>query len=140
MTYTKTSIRRLLCGLIAPCFLLGAGASATAQETYPTKPITFVVGFAPGTSTDIVARIVAEGLTQKLSQPVIVENRPGANGMRAAKGVAEATPDGYTILASNTSGMTLNPLVYKDVGYSPLEDYAPIGTIVSTAALLITNP
>lgn len=71
---------------------------------------------------------------------MVVENIPGANGVRGARTVADAAPDGYTILVTNTSAMTLNPLIYKDIGYDPLKDYTPIGTAVATAALLLVNP
>ncbi len=116
-----------------------ASASATAQ-TYPSQPIRFIVGFSPGSSTDLVARYLAEDLRQRLGQPVVVENRAGANGSIAATTVARAAPDGYTILISNASTMTTNHLLYKDMKYDPLVDLTPVALVVSAPFILAVNP
>lgn len=119
---------------------LGAPAQAAPADNYPQGPIRFVVGFSAGSTIDLVARMVGEALGQSLKQPVVVENRTGANGMLAARTVAQATPDGYTILISNSSSITVNPLLYKDLQYDPLKDFAPVTTVVSVPFVLTVNP
>src|SRR5215471_14227417 len=96
--------------------LAAAGADA---QSYPTKPVKLVVGFAPGGTVDVVARIIGESLGSKLGKPFVVENKSGANGMLAATMVAQSDPDGYTIFVSNSSTITLNPTLFKDIKYSP---------------------
>lgn len=118
--------------------LAGALAPARAQD-YPTKPVRFLVGFPPGSTTDLVARIVAEGVKKRFGQPFVVENRPGANGMLAAEAVARAEPDGHTILVANTSSITVNPLLYKDLRYDVARDFAPITTVVALPMILMVN-
>ncbi|MCX7363529.1 MAG: tripartite tricarboxylate transporter substrate binding protein [Alphaproteobacteria bacterium] len=125
--------------LLLSAALAGLAFPATAQ-TYPSQPIKFVVGFAPGSSTDLVARYVAEDLRQRLGQPVIVENRAGANGSIAAGMVARAAPDGYTLLVSNASTMTTNHLLYKDITYDPLVSLVPVALVVSAPFILAINP
>ncbi|MFT3800945.1 MAG: tripartite tricarboxylate transporter substrate binding protein [Burkholderiaceae bacterium] len=134
------SIARIL---VAIGLLLGATPACPGQDAaatgYPDRPVRLVVGFPPGTSTDIVARTVAEALRKRFEQPFVVENRPGANGMLAAEQVARAAPDGYTVLFTNTSAITLNPLVYKDIRYDVNKDFAPVTTVISVPALLLVS-
>ena len=118
---------------------LAMGQFASAAD-YPSEPIKIIVGFSAGSSIDTVARIISENLTKSLGQPVIVENRTGANGMLAATAVAQAEPDGYTVLFSNSSSITVNPTLFKDIQYQPLEDFAPITKVVATPFILVTNP
>lgn len=115
--------RRTLGAAIASLCLLGAGA-ATAQH-FPSKPVTIVVPYQAGGSLDAIARAVANRLTKTWGQPVVVENRPGANGMIATQSVIKATPDGHTILYHIT-GIIQNPLLYKSASYNPLVDIAPV--------------
>jgi len=130
--------RRLLpAGLLVALLLLGIG-SAGAQS-YPSRPIRFIVGFSAGGITDIVARIIADHVRNKLGQSVIVENRTGANGMVAATEVARAAPDGYTVLISNSSTLTLNPLLYKKSQYET-SDFFPVSLMVSYPFILAINP
>ncbi len=124
----------LLLGLAAS---LGI-ASASAQD-YPTKPVKLIVGFAPGGTVDVVARIIGESLSRKLGKPFIVENRTGANGMIAATAVAQSDPDGYTIFVSNSSTITLNPTLFKDIKYDPARDFAPVSTAVSVPLILAVS-
>lgn len=107
---------------------------------YPTAPVKLVVGFSPGSTIDTVARIVAEALSSRMGQSFVVENKTGANGMIAARAVAQAKPDGYTLLVSNSSSITVNPLLYKDLQYDPLKDFAPVTTVVSVPFILTVNP
>src|SRR5688572_2307866 len=104
--------RRALCLAAALCATVGTGMAQAQAQAFPAKPIRFVVGFSPGSSIDTVARIVADHLKTKLGQPVTVDNRTGANGMLAAAELARAPADGYTVLVSNSSTITVNPLLY----------------------------
>jgi tripartite-type tricarboxylate transporter receptor subunit TctC len=118
-----------------------AAAGPAQAQAYPSKPIRFVVGFSPGSSIDSVARIVAEHLKTKLGQPVTVDNRTGANGMLAASELARAQPDGYTVLMSNSSTITVNPLLYgKKMQYDVARDLAPVSLVVSVPFILTVNP
>lgn len=115
-------------------------APAAANAAYPDAPVKFIVGFTAGSTIDLVARIVGDALTSRTGQPVVVENKTGANGMIAARAVAQADPDGYTILVSNSSSITVNPLLYADLGYQPLKDFEPVTTVVEVPFVLTINP
>jgi tripartite-type tricarboxylate transporter receptor subunit TctC len=133
-------ISRQLGALLLALTAMGGVANA---EGYPTKAVKLVVGFAPGGTIDVVARIVADKLGSKLGKPFVVENRSGANGILAATAVAQSDPDGYTIFVSNSSTITLNPTLFKDIKYSPERDFAPITTVISVPLILAvdtTNP
>lgn len=131
-------VRLLKNSLCAIALLAGAGAALA--QAYPSKPLRFVVGFAPGSSIDSVARILADHLRNKLGQPVVVENKTGANGMNAANELARAQPDGYTVLISNSSSITVNPLVYKKITYDVEKQFAPVALSVSVPFILTINP
>ncbi|MFM9972418.1 MAG: Bug family tripartite tricarboxylate transporter substrate binding protein [Burkholderiales bacterium] len=108
----------------AALFALACG-TAFAQS-YPVRPVKFVVPFAPGVSPDVSARIVADHLPKALGQAVVIENMPGANGFIAAQSVARATPDGYTALVAPTTVMVNNLLMFKNLPYDPVKDFVPI--------------
>jgi tripartite-type tricarboxylate transporter receptor subunit TctC len=127
----KARLGALLVGLSA---MLGV-ASADAQS-YPTKAVKLVVGFAPGGTVDVVARIIGESLGTKLGKPFVIENRTGANGMLAAQMLTQSEPDGHTIFVSNSSTITLNPTLFKDIKYNPERDFAPVATVVSVPLIL----
>ena len=115
-------------------------AMAPAHATdYPTKPITIMVGFPPGTSTDSIARIIGEQFSKDWGQPVIVDNKPGVGGSLAVAQVAKAAPDGYTLVLSATAPMNINPHVYKKLNYDPLTDFEAIGQSTWLPYLLVTN-
>lgn len=130
-------------GRILAALLLGLAGSFSAvpagAEDYPTKPVKLIVGFAPGGTVDVVARIIGESLSRKLGKPFVVENRTGANGMIAATAVAQSDPDGYTIFVSNSSTITLNPTLFKDIKYVPSRDFAPVSTAVSVPLILAVS-
>lgn len=130
--------RRWLAGLSA-LPLAGTLSSARAQA-YPNKQIRFVVGFPAGSTTDIIARILAEQVRNKLGQPAVVENRAGANGVLGVSEAARAAPDGYTVLVTNSSSITINPQVYKKIPYLPERDFTPLIMAVSAPFLLTVNP
>jgi tripartite-type tricarboxylate transporter receptor subunit TctC len=125
--------------VLAAIVAVGLAAPAMAQ-TYPSKPIRLVVGFAPGGPADVMARLISQHLSHVLGQSVVVDNRPGAGGTIAAKIVAESDPDGHTLLLGNTSTLVISPLIYKNIGYDPAKAFSPIAWLGATSNLLIANP
>ena len=119
---------------------LFAGLSTASAQTYPTKPIRLVVGFAPGGAADIISRAMSEPLTRALGQGIIVDNKPGAGSSLAAEFVARAAPDGYTIMIASQSGMIVNPLVNKSVAYDAQRDFAAITQVTSSPLVVAVNP
>jgi tripartite-type tricarboxylate transporter receptor subunit TctC len=129
--------RTVLLGLAA--ITAASTLPALAADEYPSRPIKIVVPYAPGGSTDVVARLLADKLAISLKQAVVVENKPGANGMIGADMVARAAPDGYTLLFMAGSVLGLTPLLYK-VNYDPVKSFAPISMVASWSLLLVANP
>jgi tripartite-type tricarboxylate transporter receptor subunit TctC len=125
-------MRRLILGLCALVLLIGPACA----ETYPARPIRLIVGYSPGGGNDLIARIVAAKLQEKLGQPVIVDNRPGAQSIVAAEAVAKAPSDGYTLLVAPSGPMTINPAVYAKLSYSPERDFSPISLLAEFPLLL----
>jgi tripartite-type tricarboxylate transporter receptor subunit TctC len=122
--------------------LASAGPAAiTKADTWPTRPIKFVVPFGPGIGIDIMARTVGERLTRKLGQPVIVENIPGAGNILGAKAVARAAPDGYTFLFSGPSPVVTNIFLFKTLPYDPYRDFTTVAMVVDRGPFVISvNP
>jgi tripartite-type tricarboxylate transporter receptor subunit TctC len=131
------SIRKSL--FIAVAGLAAAFTSVQAQD-FPTRPITLVIPFAPGGSTTIVGRGVAEKMSTLLGEKIIVDNRPGAGGTVGTRAVAKSEPDGYTLLLGYTGTLAIGPSLYKNVGYDPRKDFAPIGMIGNAPNSLVVNP
>jgi tripartite-type tricarboxylate transporter receptor subunit TctC len=133
--------RRMLWGaLVALMFVALAPHDASAQA-YPTRPIKMILPFPPGGPTDATARMVADPLSAMLGQPVVVENRPGgAGGTVGAKAVAIAEADGYTLLYSAPGPLVTSPAIYKNVGYDPVRNLAPIATVMSSPQMLVVHP
>ena len=125
----------VIAGVCASCL-----TSRAEAQKYPTHPVKIMVGFSAGGPVDVVARIIGNRLGAKLGQPFVIENRAGANGMIAAEAVARADADGHTILASNSSAITLNPTLFKDARYDVQRDFAPLTTVVSAPLILVVNP
>src|SRR5205823_15067882 len=113
---------------------------ADAQESYPAKPIRLMVSFAAGGPTDTVARIMAAKMTELLGQTILVENRTGAGGNIGADVVAKAAPDGYTLLMATVSTHAINPGLYKNMPYDPVQDFAPVGQVGVTPCVLAVHP
>ena len=113
---------------------------ALAQAAWPTKPMTFVVPQNPGGANDVIARAVAQGLENSLGQPVIVENRPGANGNLGTAQVARSAADGYTFLVTAQSAHTINPALYSRTGFDAIADFAPVMQLAVAPYLLVVNP
>jgi len=119
--------------------LLLCAGQAIAQS-YPSKPIRLVVGFAPGGAADTVARAFQEPLTRALGQSIVVDNRPGAGSSIAAEHVAKSAPDGYTMLIASPSSILVNPLISPKAGFQPLKDLTPISKVSSSPLILAVNP
>ena len=114
--------------------------SVQAQADYPNKPIRLIIGFPPGGSTDIVGRIVAQKLGERLGQTIVVENRPGAGGTIGAELAAKAAPDGYTLTIGTTSTHAVAAGAYSKLPYDPVKGFAPISLVATTPYLLVVNP
>ncbi|WP_158291850.1 Bug family tripartite tricarboxylate transporter substrate binding protein [Paracraurococcus ruber] len=123
----------------ALCLLLGQAAGALAADPWPARPVRIVVVFPPGGSSDIVARVLAEALTPKLGQRVVVDNRPGAGGTLAAAHVAQQPADGYTLLLSNTAPIVTSPPLYSKPGYDPQASFTHVSYIGATYMVVVTN-
>jgi|HigsolmetaAR203D_1030402.scaffolds.fasta_scaffold00008_92 Uncharacterized protein conserved in bacteria len=129
-------------GLIASLVLavtLAAPGSAGAQQDYPNKPITLVVPFPPGGTSDVVGRIFAEALSREIGQQVIVDNRGGAGGTIGSRYVASAAPDGYTLLLATSSTNGTNSAVYKNLPYDPVKDFTPVTQIIRVPGVIATT-
>lgn len=112
---------------------------APAQGAWPASPVKIVIGFGPGSGTDIIARLMAEELRQALGQPFVVENRPGASAQIAASAVAKAPPDGYTLMLTSNTTHSVNPHLVKKLPYDPIADFTPIGGIAYFPFILAVN-
>jgi tripartite-type tricarboxylate transporter receptor subunit TctC len=123
--------------LLASALALAAG-SAFAQ--YPTKPVRIIVPYPPGGTTDILARLVAKGLTDKFGQTFVVENRPGASGAIGSQAVAKSPPDGYTLVMGTISSHGINSALYKSLPYDAIKDFAPVTNVASTPNVIAVNP
>jgi tripartite-type tricarboxylate transporter receptor subunit TctC len=119
--------------------MCAAAASALAQS-YPSKPIRLVVGFPPGGGNDIIARMVGAKMQESWGQPVVIDNKPGANSIIATEFVAKSASDGYTLLVNATGGMSVNPVLYTTLPYDPLKDFVPISMVGSFPLVLAVNP
>ncbi len=128
-----------LLGLLWLCAGVAAASAAQAQN-YPIRPIRIIAQFQPGTSTDILARVIGGKLTEAWGQQVVVDNRPGAGGVVGTELGAKAAPDGYTLTMAVSSGFGINPSLYSKLPYDVLRDFAPITNIALTPQTLVTNP
>jgi tripartite-type tricarboxylate transporter receptor subunit TctC len=118
----------LLCGL------------ALAQEPFPSRPIRLVVSFPPGGGADLTARTVGQKMGDLLGQPLVVENRPGANGLVGCEAVAKSAPDGYTLLETDRGALGINPSLYRAIPYDPLRDFEYLGIVTSAPYVLVVDP
>ena len=132
-------VGRLLAGVLS-AIVVSSLAAVPAAAGFPEKPITLVIGFAPGGPSDVMARILTKRMEEILKQPVVVEHRAGAGGGIAATAVARATPDGYTILLATGSSLAINVSLYKNLGYDPEKDFEPISLIGTQTNLLYVHP
>ena len=112
----------------------------SAAEQFPTRPIRVIVPYAPGGNVDISARIIAPPLGEALGQTIVVDNRPGAGGNLGASLVAKATPDGYTLLVGSSGPLSVNPVIFKNLPYDTLKDFAPISTVQAVSLVVLAGP
>jgi hypothetical protein len=135
------------CSAAAACFprrpRSPSPPAAQAQQAYPNRPIRLLIGFAPGGSTDVVARVMSGKLQSLLGQSIVIENRPGAGGNIATEQVSRATPDGYVLLLGTIGALAINPTLYRDLSFDPLRDLTPIsriGTVLNVLAVPVDRP
>ncbi len=126
-------------------FMLAAGAvtlvpGTVAAQAYPTKQVRVIVPFPPGGGVDFIGRIMAKGLSEKLGQQVVVDNRPGANAILGLELLKNSPPDGYTIAAASAGPLTVNPHIYKKLAYDTLRDFTPISNMVNFPLMLVAHP
>jgi tripartite-type tricarboxylate transporter receptor subunit TctC len=138
-TQREFKIIRALLAAVLCAWMLHGPAPANAQ-TYPTRPIKVVVPFPPGGPTDGMARIISEQLGAVLGQPIVIENRAGAGGGVGGKFVAEADPDGYTVLMTPGGALTTGPAVNPNIGYDPAKVFASVGELIETPTIISVNP
>ncbi len=136
-----TSFHMILARSIAiAAVALAALCASAAAQTWPDHPIRLVVPAGPGGPTDVLARLIADGLSHALPQPVIIDNRAGAGGAIGARAVAAAPPDGYTLMLGNTATLANIPAVSKNAGYDPIRDFAPVAKLTDSYQLLVVAP
>jgi tripartite-type tricarboxylate transporter receptor subunit TctC len=133
-------------GWRAPLFVMVAmfafcgNCGAACAQSYPNRTITLIIPFPPGGSTSIVGRVIADKMSQLLGQSIVVDNRGGAGGTVGTKAAAKSEPDGYTLLLGYTGTLAIGPSLYRNVGYDPRKDFAPIGMIGSAPSSLVVHP
>jgi tripartite-type tricarboxylate transporter receptor subunit TctC len=133
------SIRRPSMAMLAAAALAQFATCATAQTSYPAKPVRLLVGFVPGGFTDTSARIVGQKLGETLGQQIIIENRPGANGLIAGDLTAKSAPDGYTLFMTSP-GLTTNPILYTRLRHDPVADFTAISLVAEIPNVLVVHP
>ena len=119
---------------------IGLSAGPAHAQTYPTKPVTIVVTLAAGGAADVIARALAQRLTEEWGQPVVVENKGGANNQVGTTAVARSAPDGYTLLLTPEHTFTVNPYLYRKLSYDPAKDFIPVTGLVSISQVLVVHP
>ena len=122
------------------CLLLAAAMAVPSFAAWPEKPIKVMIGYAPGGSTDVVGRLLAAKLGEKLGQPIIIENKPGGAGDFAAELMLQSPPDGYTLMLTTVAVHAINPGLYKSQKFHPLDDFTPMALICSYPMILIASP
>ena len=127
---------RLASKLFATLLVLLAAETASAQSSYPDRPVKIVVGFTPGTAPDLAARMLAERFSEVWGSPFVVENVPGAGSNIATDHVAKAAADGYTLLMGGNSSLVINPSLYETLPFDPIKDFAPISQVFVAANVL----
>jgi tripartite-type tricarboxylate transporter receptor subunit TctC len=126
----------MILAAVATCALPGAALA----QAYPNRPVKVVVAFTAGGTTDIIARTVGQRLADRLGQPFVVENKPGAGGNIGTESVVRSAPDGYTLIVNSVGPIAVNPTLYKNLGYNPLTDLVPIAQIADVPNVLVVHP
>lgn len=143
MTRSIRTTRRFALSAAACAAIAGAGLlgnTAALAQAYPSKPVTIIVPFAAGGTTDILARIVGQALTTELGQPVVVDNRAGAGGNIGGQAAAKAPADGYTLFMGTVGTHAINASLYKKMPFDPVKDFAPLTRVANVPNLLVANP
>jgi tripartite-type tricarboxylate transporter receptor subunit TctC len=133
------SLARCNISLVATALAIMVLSAAAHAQTYPTKPITVVIPFGAGGGTDVIARTLQEDIRQELGQPIIIDNRPGANGAIGSAFAARAAPDGYELLLTASSTFSLNPNLMKDIKYDQLNDFVPVAFVVRAPWMMVVH-
>ena len=134
------SIRLVVSFALVAVSVGGALAAQSSKTDFPNRPLRYIVPFPPGGSADPVARIMATAMSESLGKQIVVDNRPGAAGTVGAEIAAQAAPDGYTLFACNIASLAISPALYKKLNYDPVNGFAPIGLVGSTANALAIHP
>jgi tripartite-type tricarboxylate transporter receptor subunit TctC len=129
-----------LAALLFVALITAAHAQTSPAQTYPSRPIRLIVPFPPGGSTDILSRALAQKLSEGLSQPVVIDNRPGAGGSIGSEAAAKATPDGYTLVMGQLGPLAVSPAIYKNLPYDPVKSFAPVSLMAMVPSVLVVNP
>lgn len=137
---SRTARVRALAALFAGVICLQWMPAPVSAQAYPNRPVKIVVPVAPGGTTDVLARVMAQRLQEKLGQPVVVENRAGGGYIVGMQAVAKAAPDGYTLILTNRGAMAVNPSLHKALPYDPVKDFTPIALVASFPLILVVNP
>jgi tripartite-type tricarboxylate transporter receptor subunit TctC len=132
----KVFLRAALCCIFA--LLAGHANAQTATSSWPSRPIKLIVPTGPGAATDVMARLIADGVSRSIGQSMFVENVPGASGMLAHETAAHANPDGYTVLFTNTSGMAINLISFKQLPYDPTRDFTAVALVCNLAPQMLS--
>jgi tripartite-type tricarboxylate transporter receptor subunit TctC len=120
--------------------LIALAATSAIAQTYPTKPIHLIVPFPPGGASDLTARTLGQKMSEGLGQPIVIDNKPGANGVVGIDVAAKAPADGYTLLLTDRGSLTVNPWLYQKLAYDPVKDFAYVGIITDGPYVLVANP
>ena len=123
---------------MALCCAIVAIAARPRRDSWPSRPIKLIVPTGPGAATDVMARLVADGASRTLGQPIFVENMPGASGILAHEAAARAAPDGYTLLFTNSSGMAINLISFKKLPYDPTRDFTAVSLVCNLAPQMLS--
>lgn len=135
----KMSPARYTASLITAAFAVVVLSAAARCQTYPEKPITVIVPFAAGGGADVIARFLQEDIRKELGQPIVIDNRAGANGAIGSAAAARAVPDGYTLMLTASSTFSLNPNLMKDLKYDQLRDFVPVASVVRAPWMMVVN-
>jgi len=125
---------------LATILVLAVGDATAAAQSYPNRPIRMYVGFPPGGAADIVARVIGQALSERLGQPIVIENKPGSGANIAGDALAKSTPDGYTLMHGPDNLFIANPHIYAKMPFDPLKDLTPVSSLISNQLMLAVHP
>jgi len=126
--------------VLATILVLAVGDATAAAQSYPNRPIRMYVGFPPGGAADIVARVIGQALSERLGQPIVIENKPGSGANIAGDALAKSTPDGYTLMHGPDNLFIANPHIYAKMSFDPLKDLTPVSSLISNQLMLAVHP